>query len=48
MCIPLTRTSSERAFSYAGILISVKRSSLGPWVVEKTFTLDLLIDHAKA
>lgn len=35
-CIPITSTSSERAFSYAGILISAKRSSLGPYVVEKT------------
>lgn len=36
LCIPLTSTSSERAFSYAGILISAKRRSLGPSVVEKT------------
>lgn len=36
LCIPLTSTSSERAFSYAGILISAKRRSLGPGVVEKT------------
>lgn len=36
LCIPVTSTSSERAFSYAGILISAKRSSLGPYVVEKT------------
>lgn len=36
LCIPLTSTSSERAFSHAGILISAKRRSLGPNVVEKT------------
>lgn len=36
LCIPVTSTSSERAFSYAGILISAKRSCLGPFVVEKT------------
>lgn len=36
LCIPVTSTSSERAFSYAGILISAKRSSLSPYVVEKT------------
>lgn len=36
LCIPMTSTSSERAFSYAGILISAKRSCLSPYVVEKT------------
>lgn len=36
LCIPVTSTSSERAFSYVGILISAKRSSIGPYVVEKT------------
>lgn len=36
LCIPVTSTSSERAFSYAGILLSAKRSSLSPYVVEKT------------
>ena len=36
LCIPLTGTSSERAFSYADILIGAKRRSLGPSVVEKT------------
>ena len=36
LCIPVTSTSSERAFSYAGILISAKHSCVGPNVVEKT------------
>lgn len=36
LCIPVTSTSSERAFSYAGLIINAKRSSLGPNVVEKT------------
>lgn len=41
LCIPVTSTSSERAFSYAGLLINSKRSSLAPNVVEKT----LFIHH---
>lgn len=39
LCIPATSVSSERAFSYAGILISAKRSSLGPSVIDKTLFL---------
>lgn len=41
LCIPVTSTSSERAFSYAGLLINAKRSSLSPNVVERT----LFIHH---
>jgi DNA primase len=36
LCIPVTSTTSERAFSHAGVLINAKRSSLGHNVVEKT------------
>jgi zinc finger BED domain-containing protein 1 (E3 SUMO-protein ligase ZBED1) len=36
LCIPVTSTSSERAFSYAGLLLNAKRSSLSPNVVERT------------
>lgn len=39
LCIPATSVSSERAFSYAGILISAKRSSIGPSVIDKTLFL---------
>lgn len=35
-CIPVTSTSSERAFSSAGLLLTAKRSCLNPFVVEKT------------
>ena len=36
LCIPVTNTSSERAFSYAGLLINAKRGSLSSNVVERT------------
>lgn len=39
LCIPATSVSSERTFSYAGILVSAKRSSLGPSVIDKTLFL---------
>lgn len=48
LCIPVTSTSSERAFSYAGILISAKRSSLSPYVVEKTLFIHDNYDLVKA
>lgn len=39
LCIPAPSVSSERAFSYAGILVSAKRSNLGPSVINKTLFL---------
>ena len=47
--IPATSTSSERAFSHAGLLISSKRSTISPLLAEKTLFVhdnyDLIISH---
>lgn len=47
LCIPATSTSSERAFSFAGLLISARRNQLHPRNVERTLFIHDNYDLAK-